>query len=835
MFAICAWLLLLCGILILITGIVFSFGIFRHSETFIGPFEHESNNSNALVIHLGNNLMFKKLLSTGGDSERAPRQSTLKVFVNSTPLNSAHILHDTIRKKGSVGEYSHWQEYVIFSLPEGLENSPATKIITEYPLLVRPSVLMLGFYLMISGALLLTLHLSSVNPSNLYRYSEVGVRVVGGMLRCGFYFTFWVAIAFLLSIAYGVSQGFFLPNTAIFALAPWVRHIALLEPYFAYYVLGFALLGVLVSWAVSFMPVTVDYYLEEEQRLLTLFHRYGLLVVISIFLFSIGGTWAGVANPQDLSGNAIGGMVPFNDAFGHFVYSFSQAIDGRWDPFASRRPYAAALRSAGMLASGYSNYLFLSLQALLLATAVYFATRSVMYWRGVWAGLSFLGLAMILVRPYLATNLTEPLGLLVAFVSIPFLINSIRFGNPSQIGLGFLYSFWALMTRMGNMFFLPAFGLWVIWRQRSNMKLLKKSLLVLAGVVAVTAILNYSLQRLYGSGGGSTGSNFSHTFCGLTHGGDWTHCLQVYADDIKARKDESQLASLLYQRGMEKFISNPSVFFGRLAEGSLTFMKGWRIAVLAGYGGNIPNIFPVGLWYLVVLGGLIYVFKCCLEPHELSFWILFWAGLIASASLVIFDDGWRVLCVTFPLIILMLSSGFTTPSIYKVGNLEYKPQNEGSLLLGWGGVIAVSMAMLGSPFVAYKFDVLDGRSLKSVVVENGETLLLGSKYMSGFIVVSDDKPLPSSVPAIRLSSFISIIKNSGIEQYQSVVTPLPPVTPFSVIAAPALNSSRGSLLIAPTDLLYKQSVPAWRVRLIGGPTWFNVESAIPVNLTPRTN
>lgn len=834
--AIGAWLLLLSGVFIFITGIVFSFGVFTHSEAFMGPFKHESNNSNALVIHLGNDLMFKSLLSTGGDSESAPRQSTLKLFVNSIPLNSAHALHDAIRKKGSVGEYSHWQEYVIFSFPEGLENLPSTKIITEYPLLVRPGVLISGFYLMISGALLLAIRLSKVNPSTLYSYSEVGVRIFGVMLRWGFYFTFCASMAFLASIAYGVTQGFFLPNTAIFALAPWSKSIALIEPSFAYFILGIAMLGALLSWAASIFPGTAENFRTEEKRLLTLFNRYGMLMVISIFLFSIGGIWAGITNTQDLSGNAIGGMVPFNDAFGHFVYSYSQAMDGTWDSFASRRPYAAALRTAGMFVSGYSNHIFLSLQATLLAIATFFAARSVMFWRGVWAGFSFLGLTIILVRPFLSANLTEPLGILLTLVSIPFIVYSIRFGSQSQIGLGLLYSFWALMIRMGNMFFLPAFSLWVIWKQRSNKQSLKKSLLVIAGIVALSVSLNSTLQKLYGSGSGATGSNFAYVFCGITHGGNWTRCVQLYAQDLKARKDdEAQVADFLYQRGIEKFINTPEVFFGRLAQGATEFLKKWRLKVMTGYGGSVPAIFPIGFWYFVASLGLIYTLIQRREAHELSFWVLFWVSLVTSASIVIFDDGWRVLCVSFPLIILMLSSGFTTPATYlrPISDVERKTRMASTL--GWGGAIIIIVTMLILPWAAFKYDVLDARLLKAVRVEHGETLLLGTKYMSGFVVVSDDATLPHTVPAMHLASFIAIIKNSGIEQYQSVVTPLPPVTPFSVIAAPALNSSKGSLLIAPTDLLYKQSVPAWRVRLIGGPTWFNVESAIPVNLTPRTN
>jgi hypothetical protein len=102
-------------------------------------------------------------------------------------------------------------------------------------------------------------------------------------------------------------------------------------------------------------------------------------------------------------------------------------MSGRYDPWFERRIVAAATRSALALLTSYSAIGFLLLQVVALALATTIAVRSVTRWRGPWAGLAFFGLIYLLLRPYLSTFLTEPLGLLLS-LAVPYVVRALRQG-----------------------------------------------------------------------------------------------------------------------------------------------------------------------------------------------------------------------------------------------------------------------------------------------------------------------------------------------------------------------------------------------------------------------
>jgi hypothetical protein len=88
-----------------------------------------------------------------------------------------------------------------------------------------------------------------------------------------------------------------------------------------------------------------------------------------------------------------------------------------------------------------------------------------------------------------------------------------------------------------------------------------------------------------------------------------------------------------------------------------------------------------------------------------------------------------------------------------------------------------------------------------------------------------------------LSTFIEIIRNSGIEIYQGLVTPIAPPTPFGFVISASLRHDGGSnySFIVPPDVVERQDVRAWRFVVQDwqrkpnyGPYWFYVTRAEPL-------
>jgi hypothetical protein len=815
------------SLIVLLAGAVLSFDVYIRNAVVSGPFPAETPGSRALAVDLRSTLPGKKLFSTGGDGPLNPYQSTLRANLGQLALGPAHTVHDRIRTMG-VGAFSHWDDNLIFSLPTGVENSAATQLGIRYAVRVRPNLISAAFFIFVLSGLFLTLRYRASARDAYEKKALTGLRLAGQALNAAFLLILAAAAFFLATIVFGMVDGYALPNTAVFRIFPQIEVLGYAEPAFGHVILVFALVGVSCAWLASMTPAHADMFRVQEARLLARFDKFGALAIAGLFLFSVGATWAGIPRPQDLSGNAIAGLVPFNDANGHFQHVFFQVLHGTWDPFMARRPFAAAFRTVGMTFSGFHNPTFLFAQTLALALVSYLAVRAVMHWRGVWAGMTFLGLAFILVRHFLPANLTEPLGIFWALAAIPFIVRSLQSGRLFHGAMGLHLTCWALLTRMGSMFTLPALGLWTVITQVGSPRRIVVGMAVVVAILLTNFGFVGALSKLYGTEGGATGSNFSHTICGLTHNTDWIGCMNLYAEDLKSLRNEAEVAQFFYARAREKFVAEPELFLTRLLDGERYFLLDVRERILTGYTGTIPSLFPKKLWMLFVIAGIAWVLLSRRERHELSFWTLIIGSIVASAPFVIFDDGWRVLCTSFPLISLLIASGFSTP-ICAPKVAEVEPRHVSRLVVPSFLVLAIAGLSFAVPGIAHRLDLLDGRHLHDVAVDSNEELILGARHMAGFLVLPDGAPLPKSPPAIPFSAFAAIVSNSGIEQYQPLVTPVPAFSPpFGMVSVPAYRKKSSGLLIVPPEMMEREDVAAWKVRLDGGTYWYRVSRAEPV-------
>ena len=608
---------------------------------------------------------------------------------------------------------------------------------------------------------------------------------------------------YLISILAGWIDGYALPNTAVFRWWPKIRFLAEFEPSVGHWLLMIGATGWCASQITSYLKKETSHFCRTEKILEKGFSLFGFICLFALYFFSVGATWSGIPRAQDLGGSAISGLLPFNDAHGHFQYPLYQTITGEWNPFAARRPLATGFRTVLLMAANYNNLNFLMIQTAALAIATFFAAKALMQHRGIWACLTFLGLTFIATRPYLPTNLTEPLGILWALMAIPFLLRAQQNNALPDSATGFCMNLWALLIRMGSMFTVFTMGLWIIicQAQRGYKKCII-ACVVLFLIVFFNLLFVQALQVFYGAKGSLTGSNFSYVLCGLSLGDNWTLPQKKYKDELLKLQTEEQISNYLYKRSFENIKNDIRPFIKRLWQGEAYFLKNLPERMVAGYTNHIPKEFSSQLWWLCITLGLI-VNRKNFRMAEILFWSLFFIGLFLSAPFVIFDDGWRILCVSFPLCSVFMGTMLSTKNLnHKNEKPEtIKPKNLKIVILCF-----LYIQVLVAPFLGRNLSLATIIKNNRSFLKNNEDIFLGPYYMAGFMVFPDQEKLPKKFPSIYVSDFRKIVLNSGVEQYEKLVTPdLIMEPPFAFLAVSGMTRTGPILCLIPGGLSNPQS------------------------------
>jgi hypothetical protein len=545
--------------------------------------------------------------------------------------------------------------------------------------------------------------------------------------------------------------------------------------------------------------------------------------------------WAGIVRPGDFHYASLGGLVPFSDAEAYLAAAFDQIRDGAWNDLALRRPLGAGFRSVLLIFSDFSLCLMLILQACLVAGAACFATQAIVAWRGVWAGTAFFALTYIYDRIFVPTTLTEPPGLFWALLSIPFFIKAFRDRSAGAALVAFAMTIAALMTRMGSMFTIPALLIWLIWQfgggLAAKFRIAVAAIAVLLGVLGLNALL----LKIYGTSQSSLGSNFSDVVCGLTIGTGWEGCPAKLASEGKVLQgDAVARASQLYSMAWSNFNAKPQVFFSRLAENLEKFASDFPDVIWRGYLTGVAE--PAWLFRktltAISLMGLAHLAARRARSVELGFWALFWASLLASSSLIYYDDGPRTLAASHPLIAMCFAMGMSSPGSTPTASSPRSRLSQYGLV----GLIVAALLFVCVPWMAHQVFTMGKWVNTAPLQKKDEAFVFGGRRMSGLLVVSDSMPLRNEVPSIHLSAFEGILRQSGIEQYQDLLHPELPPLPFGFVFAPRLEkgSVSASLYIVPPQVLERGDVPAWHFDFKRwgykpryGEYWFYVTKAEP--------
>jgi len=815
--------------LILLTGLLVAMEFNIRQGEFSAPGPFTSELQRGLVLRVPDELPWWQEPLVG-DSDDRPSVSRLKFLINGQRLEPAHSQHQAIRQ-GADG-FSHWGDRVIFSLPEGVQNSGETVATLRYSVLPRIwitlmaaalSVMLCLFVFKKPSALVIQASALSLRGAYLILFALCGLGAIASAVYVGV-------------CVYALATGWALPTTALIRLLPIGEWAARNEPYLAYLLLMFAGLGTAATW-LNHLAVPNQSWLQRDEQFARRLLTWCLFPIIaSAFVMCISASWAGMVRPGDIGNVTIGGLISFSDASDYVAAAYDQIKNGIWPEIALRRPLAAAFRSVLLVLGSFSLQQTLLVQACLVAGATCIATHAIAAWRGVWAGLFFLGLTYIYNRSFAPTTLTEPLGVFWGLLSIPFFVRAFRGRSPKAALAGFALTSIALMTRMGSMFTIPALLVWLVWQfgqgTVAKLRIAAASACILLGVFG----LNFFLQGAFGTGSSPATANFSYVFCGLSMGTSWDGCGRKLASEGKPLSgDADSVARQLYAEAWKNLRTNPKPFFGRLGSAIRAFVTGFPDVIWSGYGTSVeqPEWTSRRILTAMVIIGLLYG-AARATTVELSFWMLFWGSITASAAVVYLDDGARVLAASHPLMALFFARGMGV----QASNPSPVPESRAHTRLERNtavGLIVTATLFVSIPSGAYHFYSVTSTFGSTASLQSGEAIILGGRRISGFLVIDDGLPLPPDVPSLHLTDFANIVKNSGVEAYQNLIHPVPPPLPFGFIFAPRLerDSKSNRQFIVPAEVLERHNVPAWRLTLrpwgqIGGPYyWFYVTHAEP--------
>ena len=649
---------------------------------------------------------------------------------------------------------------------------------------------------------------AQIPVSTIRRWFQISAGVAGETIPLLLWGYAGFCLFYGLTIVYGLLDGYALPTTAIFTALPHGDWIARGEKYLPPGMFFVAMVGASLGWISPELPR----WREKQQALNSLFLKAALPVICLTFILALSNSgWNGRLVILQGEWSSIAGLIPYSDGADHFLSPMEQVLTGHWTDFASRRPFAAGLRHLIVAIAGFSYVSTLLLQTLLLSAAVFAAARSVILWRGSWAGLAFTALSLALARSYLATTLSEPIGLIWAFLTIIFLADAMRLGAKSYAFLALVMLTFGELTRMGSILTIPALCLWIAIT--FGTKLRERIQLFAAGcfIVAIALFVQSLCAWLYGDPNTLIGENFAYTLCGLAVEGDWSTCPKLFAPEFSRLATEREHVSFLFSRAIDIMLRNPLVAIRSMYFNVTTFLRATPDLIFSGY--DNPNKFIPPAMAFLLLPGLFLTTWRKSGRGELLFWILMFASMAASAAIIFRDEGSRTFAVTWPLIALFFALGCTSPGSLPSG--QVKPA------LSFRGGVALASAIVGlvllSPAVTriWPGRYLQALSRLAAPVDAHQVILYGPT-LTGFVVISDDTPLPKGVAALHSTEFAHIIQNIGIERdLGEFLDEALKRIPFAFVTAVPINPAYNEhIYLAPAEML--TSVPAanaWRVVL----------------------
>ena len=540
-------------------------------------------------------------------------------------------------------------------------------------------------------------------------------------------------------------------------------------------------------------------------------NRYVRAVLFSLLFAMVLLPYSGLINSGISDQYALGGVIPWSDAFTMQLNTQRFLYGGMMGQAAAIRPlstvfYAVFLRLFG------NNYFALQVTlCILTALCMLTAFNEVNKAFGSVCGGMFFTVLYFYIRQRLGTFMTEPYGFICGLLSFQLLLSGIRKNQQVLILAGFLFLSIGLNARPAAMFLFPAFGLWyffIFMKGRPNRILWSAAalLMMLSGFV-----LNRHAQQVVYGNDKIPNRQAAEMVYGLCLGGkSWGDV--VSTPEMKALNESDNVIGdvaalcipVLKEHPENLLISLRTIFIDSLIKspyyGAFSFINGnpQRLAAAVRYAFMV--LWVLGLiiavryrknpLYSLLLAGIIGITlsECAAVPFSTNYLRLYAVSMFIPA------------CTAG----LFLQTVFNKYFSVKSSDVIAEDHIQKAFVMGTGCIILITAAF-GADFI--RAHPLEKPAVQDNLCSPGEDVLLTSVDSGSFIYLDEKSNLSAEhIPYFRLPYVRQHIHDTASIEMFDFTDAID--QPTAIIRGIDLSNGSDALIFSPLQLVEGKSGPA---------------------------
>ena len=189
-------------------------------------------------------------------------------------------------------------------------------------------------------------------------------------------------------------------------------------------------------------------------------HRYVHALLLSILFSFVLLPYSGMINSGASDQYALGGVVPWSDAFTMQLNSQRFLYGGMMEQSTAIRPLSLIFYSLFLRIFGRNFFALQIFLCIMTALCLICAMKAISSSFGSICGAMFFSILYFYIRQRIGTFMTEPFGILCGLLCCTLLLRGFQTGRQRYFLIGFLFLSIGLNARPAAMFLFPAMGLW---------------------------------------------------------------------------------------------------------------------------------------------------------------------------------------------------------------------------------------------------------------------------------------------------------------------------------------------------------------------------------------
>jgi len=243
----------------------------------------------------------------------------------------------------------------------------------------------------------------------------------------------------------------------------------------------------------------------------------GLSTVLAVFAVALSGLWSTSISNLLL----LGSVIQLYDSPNYLAIA-QGLLDGTDIHLGFLRPFAPFLVGTLLFITQQSIQGTTAFLVAFVAIATFLVSWEVRRTHGAFAGGVIVTGVLIYYRPYLATVMTENLGLALGCLGIALLWRSFAIERPLFAFIGFAFLTYGLLARMGAILVLPAIAVWGAYVFAPQGKRIAWSFIFYPALILIGGLgFNSWFSKQFSSDDYIPFGNYSYVLYGLLQGKDW--------------------------------------------------------------------------------------------------------------------------------------------------------------------------------------------------------------------------------------------------------------------------------------------------------------------------